>query len=93
MLREEKETIINYNESDEPASVYTFNRALQTRLDQMAAEYPEIVKCTRDYQDGGKEYSIPKKLITVRKPITITEERRSEMAKMALKNLQGGEPQ
>lgn len=36
----EQETIINFNEADSTASVYTHNRALIRQLDKLAEERP-----------------------------------------------------
>lgn len=64
----EKETIINYNDAEQTASVYTFNRALQRKLDRLAQEFPDCVKLARKFPVGGVEYELPKKLVAIRKP-------------------------
>lgn len=64
----EQETIINFNEEDDLADVYTYNLKLMERLDMLAKSYPEscqFVKC----RDGEcKIYRVDKNLITIRKP-------------------------
>lgn len=53
----EQETIINFNEADSTASVYTHNRALIRQLDKLAEERPG--DCHRE-----KRATTEKRLIT-----------------------------
>ena len=54
----EQETIINYNEADSTASVYTHNRALIRRLDKFAQERPG--DCHREKRAmTGKQLTSP----------------------------------
>lgn len=41
IFKEEKETIILFDETDEPVSIYTFNKDLMKRLKEYAKEYPD----------------------------------------------------
>lgn len=86
----EKETIINYNETDEPASVYTFNAALQRKLDKLALEYPEKVKCTGNTGKNCKEYLVPKEFVKVKPPRRISNNYRAKLAENARRNLGRG---
>ena len=41
LTRYEQETIINFNEEEKTASVYTHNGTMRRRLEQLAQERPE----------------------------------------------------
>lgn len=71
----EKETIINFNDAEPTASVYTHNRKLKSRLAGFAGQFPEQIKLESEDKTGSVTYSVPKALITVRKPYS--EERRA----------------
>ena len=43
LTRYEQETIINFNEEEKTASVYTHNGTMRRRLEQLAQERPEDV--------------------------------------------------
>lgn len=61
--RLEQETIINFNEEEKVASVYTFNKPLQKRLAKLAEQYPD--DCKREFDtwqpEGSVDYTVPKK--------------------------------
>lgn len=56
----EQETILNFNEGEDTASLYTYNQKLQKRFDQLAAEYPEAVS-RKDNGHGAVTYEFSKK--------------------------------
>ena len=60
LTRYEQETIINFNEEDATASVYTYNPALRRKLSQLAQERPRecVLDETRDYS-GALVCTIP----------------------------------
>lgn len=75
--RLEQETIINFNEEEKVASVYTFNRALQRKLVRLAEEYPDECRKAKTWQPGESvEYIVPKKWIKVNAPRILTEEQK-----------------
>ena len=56
----EQETIINYNEADSTASVYTHNKTLIRKLDKLAQERPgdcHQEKTSHDGNNGWEERS------------------------------------
>lgn len=63
---EEQETIIRYDRATKEATVYTHEPALKRKLADIAESCAGVVLVARD--DGSVEYTIPKKLITIRKP-------------------------
>ena len=76
----ERETIINFNEAEPTASVYTFNRSLQSKLNKLLSSNPDI---SLKYSDEERaEYIVPKKWIKVSPPrqINLTDEQRAAAA-------------
>ena len=78
--RLEQETIINFNEAEPTASVYTYNGALRRKLERLAQERPADVKLLRSMPGGAVEYIIPKKWVKVNASRILTEEQRATMA-------------
>jgi len=73
LTKEEMETTINWDESSPDADVLTYNRSLQRRMKEIGIE-PYL---NNGY--GGKLYTIPKKLISIRKPRKLTVEQRQKL--------------
>ena len=70
----EKETVINFNEAERMASVYTHNGPLRRRLEQMAQERPEDCRLFKTCHDGqAVEYYIPKSWIKILPPRVASE--------------------
>lgn len=76
----EKETIINYNNEEDTASVYTFHRALQNKLNKLVGVNPDISIVFQD--EDSVEYIVPKKWIKVSPPrqVNYTDEQKAAMA-------------
>lgn len=68
----ERETVINYNEADRTATVYTHNRALLRKLRTLVVERPG--ECQ---QRRGIEFTVPKTWIHVRPPRVQSEAQRA----------------
>lgn len=64
----ERETTINYNMAEAEASVYTHDKKLIARLEQLAAKYPEEFRLKDCSLHGDVTYIFPKKYITIREP-------------------------
>ena len=78
----EQETIINFNEEDDFADVYTHNLKLIQKLEKIAKEFPEecIFKTKNEY--GGYRFSVSKRLVGIHLPHTKAwRERMSQRAK------------
>lgn len=59
LTRYEMETIINFNEEEKTAGVYTHNKATRRKLDELSRERPE--DCRRDTANQhAASYTIPK---------------------------------
>ena len=79
----ECETIINFNESEKEAFVYTFNKSLQRKLERFAVEMPDECKKADSFQpEGSVEYVVPKSWIKVKPPVkmNLTDEQRAARA-------------
>ena len=94
----EKETIINYNEGEPTASVYTHNRALRRTLDKLAQERPEDCRVDRVSHEGtAVDYIIPKAWLKIRPPRIASEAQKAasraaaQKAKLARRNTRHGE--
>ncbi len=86
LTRYEQETIINFNEAETTASIYTYNGTLRRRLEQLAKDRPEDCRFVKSSHDGkAVEYIIPKKWLRVNPGPVLTAERRAEMAEAARK--------
>lgn len=82
----ERETIINFNEGEDTASVYTHNSTLRRRLEQLAQERPEECRLVKTCHDGqAVEYYIPKKWLRVNPGMNLTDEQRAARAETARK--------
>lgn len=78
----EKETIINFNEEEKTASIYTHNRALIRKLDKLAQDRPEECQRKETSREGeAADYIIPKAWIRIYPPRTaapLTEEQKQK---------------
>ena len=63
----ERETIINYSYAGPEATIFTYDRALISRLDRYRKKNPEI-ELLREEKTGAREYRVPKSWISVRQP-------------------------
>lgn len=75
----EKETIINYNEDEGNASVYTHHKSLQTRLGKLLDLFPEKVSLIKS-GDGWVEYLVPKRWVKISPPRKVSDEAKEAFA-------------
>ena len=68
----EKETIINWNEAEDAASIYTFNADLKRRLAEFSRKYPQLCRLERSLT-----YVIDKPRLSIRLVPPYSEERRA----------------
>lgn len=86
----EKETIINFNEEDKTASVYTHNAALQVRLAALCGSHPALVRQTADNEHGGQTFELPKKWLKITPPRQLSPAQREVLERMNQKRWGGG---
>ena len=88
LTKYEQETIINYNNEEKTASIFTYDKSLIRKIDKRLAEYTEIEVVRRG--DDFAEYRLPKKWIKVGFPRQLSEEQRKEMANRMREMSQSG---
>lgn len=82
LLPYERETVINYNQADQEASIYTFDPKLIARLEKLASKYPQMFHQKHKGNFGEVTYTIPKKYLSIREPVS--EERRQAARERAI---------
>ena len=94
----ERETIINYNEAEQTASVYTHNKTLRRTLDKLAQERPDDCHIDKVSHDGAAtDYTVPKMWIKIRPPRIASEAQKvasraaAEKAKLARASTRHGD--
>lgn len=89
MQRIEQETVINFNAEENDISISTSDPVQIRKLDKLVESFPEIYKYTgSEYYKGEevtKRYSFPKRYLSFRKPVFISEERKDRL-RIQLKN-------
>ena len=78
----EKETVINFNEDERTASIYTHNEALKRQLSELCRSYPEQVRQTAANDWGGLTFELPKKWLRVVPPRVLTPAQRAVLERM-----------
>jgi len=68
------ETTIDHISGDKFCGVSTGERAIKSRLEKLAAEYPDEVELVALNQDGSVFYHIPWKWIKIHAPRRLTDE-------------------
>ena len=71
----EKETIINWNEAENTASIYTFNTVLKRRLAEFSRKYPQLCRLERSTIAGSVTYVMDKSRLSIRLVPPYSEER------------------
>lgn len=88
LSRYEQETIINFNEAEATAGLYTHNRTLIRKLEQLAQERPGECRLERVSREGDAvDYIIPKARVKIRPTIQLSEEERARRREHARKAL------
>ena len=83
----EQETIVNFNEAETSASVYTFNGSFKKKLRVLSEDFPQDVICERIDEYGGATYSMPKKWIKINAPKILSEEQKTALRERLQSNL------
>ena len=71
----ERETIVNFNEGESEASVYTFNADLKRRLAEFSRKYPLLCRLERTTPEGSVTYVLDKARLSIRLVPPYSEER------------------
>lgn len=77
LTKYEKETIINFNEGENEASIYTFNASLKRRLADFSRKYPLLCRLERSTPEGSVTYVMDKSRLSIRFLPPYSEERKA----------------
>ena len=77
LTKYEKETIINFNEGENEASIYTFNASLKRRLADFSRKYPLLCRLERSTPEGSVTYVMDKSSLSIRFLPPYSEERKA----------------
>ena len=78
----EQETIVNFNEEEATASVYTHNRALIRKLDKFAQERPGDCHRQKTSHEGkAVDFTVPKSWVKISPPRRLTEDQKERLRK------------
>ena len=84
--KEERETIVNFNEANDTAVIYTFNTDLKKRLTAFAEKHPDICRLIADDNElKCVTYEIQKSRVSIRLVAPYSEERRKAASEHAKK--------
>ena len=86
----EQETIINFNEAEHTASVYTHNVALKNQLLALCRTHPGQVRQTAANRWGGLTFELPKKWLKVSPPRVLSPAQRAVLDRMNESRHKGG---
>lgn len=82
LSKQEKETIILWNEAESRAEIYTYNPALQVQLTKLCARYPGMVRMTAENGCGGLTFELPKRWLRIVPPRILTPAQRAVVDRM-----------
>ena len=82
MARYEQETIINFNEEEKTAGIYTHNKMLRQKLAALARDRPEDCRPVKVSRSGRVvDYTIPKSWIKIVPPRIASEAQKAALAR------------
>lgn len=74
----EQETIINYNQGEAEATVFTYDKALIRKLERLREKNP-AVDLLREEKTGAREYRFPKRWLKVVPPRNLSAEEKERL--------------
>ena len=72
LSRYEQEVVINLNADEDEATVYTANPVWIRKMDKLCKEFPEVIRL-KSWTEVSKTYVLPKNLVRIGKPRTLSE--------------------
>lgn len=70
----EQETIINYNQGEAGATIFTYSKSLISRVEKLRKRLPDEVALLREEKTGAREYRVPKSWIKLNPERKLTAE-------------------
>ena len=87
VTKEERETILNFNEAEDIATIYTFNHDLKKRLASFAEKHPDLCRLrVADTEFGSMTYEIKRSRVSIRLVAPYSEDRRKAASEYAKKH-------
>ena len=83
LTKYERETIINWNQEEEIASIYTFDKDLQRRLKEFSKKCPDQCWLKTFTREGSKTFEIMKSRLSLRFIAPYSAERRKASSERA----------
>ena len=80
----EQETIITFNEEEDIATCFTYNRKLQRKLGDLSQKSSTVALVSET--NGAETYTFPKTWVKVQKPRQLSEEMKQVMSQRAKEN-------
>lgn len=77
LTKYERETIVNFNEGEQEASIYTYNSVLKRRLSEFSRKYPQLCHMEKQTEEGSVTYAIDKSRLSIRLIPPYSEERKA----------------
>ena len=93
LTKYEKETIVLFNESDDEASIQTYNAGLRKRLAVFSKKHPDLCRLEKSMEQGGVSYLIDKSRLSIRFQPPMSEERRQKASELAKQNGFNSQPE
>ena len=85
--KQNRESLISFNERDDRVEVITYNTSLINRLTELHTKHPDCCKITcADTETGRYEFSVIKNCFSFRVANPYTRERKDAMRRYALEN-------
>jgi len=72
LSRYEQEVVINLNADEVEATIYTATPAWMRKMDKLHKEFPNVIRL-KSWTEVSKTYVLPKNLIRIGKPRTLSE--------------------
>jgi len=77
----EQETIINFNEAEKTANIYTYNQKLRRQLETLISDRPGEIEF-KSANSGAVTYNIPKSWVKIRPPRVLSEAQKKVLARI-----------
>ncbi len=85
LTKYERETIILWNQTNDPVSIQTYDAGLKNRLSSFAKKHPDLCVLERQDEFGGVFYQLEKSRLSIRLIAPYSEERRKKASEQAKK--------
>lgn len=79
LTRYEQETILNFNEEEPLATVYTYNKKLIAKLNEFASTRPEECEFIKE-EYGSYTFTVPKSWVKVAPPRKLSKQTKEKLA-------------